>query len=51
MEMKEQREERARARGVLLYLQERYKQVNEKISNFDSFPEEIQLVLDTGKWA
>ena len=46
MEMKEQTEERERARGVLLYLEERYEQINEKISNFDSFPEEIQLVLD-----
>ena len=46
MEMKEQREERERARGVLLYLKERYEQVNEKISNLDSFPEKIQLVLD-----
>ena len=46
MEMKEQTEERERARGVLLYLEERYEQINEKISNFDSFPEEIQLVLN-----
>ena len=46
MEMKEQTEERERARGVLIYLEERYEQINEKISNFDSFPEEIQLVLD-----
>ena len=46
MEMKEKREERERARVVLLYLKDRYEQVNEKISNLDSFPEEIQLVLD-----
>ena len=36
---KEVREERRRARGVLLYLEERYEQVDEKISGFDSFPE------------
>ena len=46
MEMKEQREERESSRGVLLYLEERYEQVNEKISNFDFFQEKIQLVLD-----
>ena len=46
MEMKEQREERERGRGVLLYLKERYEQVYEKIINFGSFPEEIQLVLN-----
>ena len=46
MEVKEKREERAKARGVLLYLEERYEQVDEKISNFDSFPEEIKVVLD-----
>ena len=45
-EVKEEREERARARGVLLYLEERYEQVDEKISNFDNFPEEIKVVLD-----
>ena len=39
MEIKEQREERARARDVLLYLEERYEQVDEKISNFDLFPD------------
>ena len=44
MEVREKREERARARGVLL--EERYEQVNKKISNFDSFPEEIKVVLD-----
>ena len=38
MEVKEKRE---RARGVLLYREERYKAVDEKITNFDSFPEEI----------
>ena len=46
MEVKEQRNKGERARGVLLYLEERYEQVDEKISNFDSFPEEIQVVLD-----
>ena len=46
MEMKEQRDERERAREVRLYLQERYEQVDKKISNFASFPEEIQLVLN-----
>ena len=46
MEVKEKREERAKARGVLLYLEERYEQVDEKISNFNSFPEEIKVVLD-----
>ena len=45
-EVKEEREERARTRGVLLYLEERYEQVDEKISNFDTFPEEIKVVLD-----
>ena len=45
-EQKEVREERQRARGVLLYLEERYKQVDEKITGFDSFPEEIKAVLD-----
>ena len=40
------KEERERARGVLLYLEERYEQVNEKIKDFDSFPEEIKAVLD-----
>ena len=43
MEVKEKRE---RARGVLLYLEEMYEQVDEKITNFDSFPEEIKVVLD-----
>ena len=43
MEVKEKRE---RARGVLLYLEERYEAVNEKITNFDSFPAEIKVVLD-----
>ena len=43
MELKEKRE---RVRGVLLYLVERYEQVDEKITNFDSFPEEIKVVLD-----
>ena len=43
---KEVREERQRARGFLLYLEERYKQVDEKISGFDSFPEEIKVVVD-----
>ena len=43
MEVKEKRE---RARGVLLYLEERYEAVDEKITTFDSFPDEIQVVLD-----
>ena len=30
----------------MLYLEERYEQVDEKISNFDNFPEEIKVVLD-----
>ena len=42
MEVKEKKE---RARGVLLTLKERYKQVDKKITNFDSFPEEIKLGL------
>ena len=46
MEVKEQRDKRERARGVLLYLEERYEQIDEKISNFDSYSEEIQVVLD-----
>ena len=40
------KEKRERARGVLLYLEERYEAVDEKITNFDSFPEEMQVVLD-----
>ena len=32
------KEKRKIARGVLLYLEERYKQIDKKISNFDSFP-------------
>ena len=46
IEVKEQRDKKERARGALLYLEERYEQVNEKISNFNSFPEEIQVVID-----
>ena len=46
IDMKEQRDERVRASGVLLYLEQRYEQVDKKISNFYSFPEEIHLVLD-----
>ena len=45
-EQKEVREERQRAKGVLLYLEERYEQVDKKISGFDSFPEEIKVVMD-----
>jgi hypothetical protein len=45
-QQKEVREERQRARGVLLYPEERYEQVDEKISGFDLFPEEIKVVLD-----
>ena len=44
MEVREKREKRARARGILL--EERYEQVNEKISSFDSFPNKIKVVLD-----
>ena len=40
------KEKRQRARGVLLYLKEPYEAVDEKITNFDSFPEEIQVVLE-----
>ena len=43
MEVKEKRE---RARGVLLYLEEIYEQVEEKITKFDSFFEEIKVVLE-----
>ena len=45
-QQKEAREGRERARGVLLYLEERYEQVDEKITGFDSFPEEIKVILD-----
>ena len=45
-EQMEVKEKRYRARGVLFYLEERYEQVDEKITNFDSFPEEIKVVLD-----
>ena len=45
-QQKEVREERQRARGVLLYLEERYEQVDEKITWFDSFPEEMKVILD-----
>ena len=31
---------------MLLYLEERYEQVDEKITGFDSFPEEIKDALD-----
>ena len=36
----ELREEREKARGVLLYLEEQYKQVDTNIAHFDLFPEE-----------
>ena len=45
-QQKEVREERQRARGFLLYLDERYEQFDEKISGLDSFPEEIKVILD-----
>ena len=45
-EQTEVKEKGERARGVLLYLEEMYEQVDEKITNFDSFPEEIKVVLD-----
>ena len=45
-QQREAREGRERARGVLLYLEERYEQVDEKITGFDSFPEEIKVILD-----
>ena len=32
--------------GVLLYLEEKNKQLDKKITNFDSFPEKIKVVLD-----
>ena len=38
-------DEREKARGVLLYLEERYTRVDEKITNFDTFPTEILSVL------
>ena len=38
-------DEREKARGVLLYLEKRYKQVEKKIPNVNSFPKEIQSVL------
>ena len=31
---------------ALAYLEKRYKQVDEKIAGFDSFPEEIKVILD-----
>ena len=40
MEVNEKSEERARGRGILLYLVETYEQVDEKINKFDSFPED-----------
>ena len=46
MEVREKREERVRPRGVPLYLEERYEQVFEKISNFDSFPKKVKVVTD-----
>ena len=48
-EQEQQREARGgreRARGVLLYVEERYEQVDEKITGFDSYPEEIKVILD-----
>ena len=35
---------------MLLYLEERYKAVDEKITNFDLFPEEIKVVVDQNIW-
>ena len=32
--------------GVLLYLEEKNKQLDKKITNFDSFPEKIKVVLE-----
>ena len=40
------KEKRERGRGVLLYLEERYEKVDENLTSFDSFPEEIKVVLD-----
>ena len=40
------KEKREKGRGVLLYLEERYEQVDEKLTNFDLLPEEIKVVLD-----
>ena len=45
-QQREVKEKRERARGVLLYLEERYEQVDKKITNFDLFPEKIK-VFDT----
>ena len=45
-QQREAREGRERARGVLLYLEEWCEQVDEKITWFDSFPEEIKVILD-----
>ena len=38
-------EEQEKARGVLLYLEERYEQVDDKIENFSSLLDKIQKVL------
>ena len=49
-EQKDVKEERERARGVLLYFEERYEQVDEKITGFYSFPKEIKAVYrETGR--
>ena len=40
------KEERERASKVMLHMEERYKQVDEKITNFDSFPVEIKDMLE-----
>ena len=40
------KEKRERGRGVLLYLEERYEKVEKNLTSFDSFPEEIKVVLD-----
>ena len=44
------KEKRERARGVLLYLEEMYEQVKEKITKFDSFFEEIKVPDSQNAW-
>ena len=42
-------EERKKARGVLLYLEEKNEKLDKKVANFDNFPEKMREVLDKYK--
>ena len=49
MEVIDKEEESEIARGVLLYLEEKYENVDKKIKNIDNFSEKIKEVLDKYK--